>query len=249
MLDARRTPTAAFGGLSLDCGRVVVVSPHLDDAVMSLGATIATAVHSGATVDVLTVYGYVPSSPVPAGPWDQKSGFGTEGEACRARREEDAQACRILGATPRWFDFGAEPYERRATPETVRAAIVAQLAGADCVVMPGFPLNHPDHLELTRLLLSARLPLRVGLYAEQPYLFYERKAIDPAMRAAAIGDRVPEALQWTRARADKPARQSKLRAVRAYKSQLRSLGLSHIGLYRMLWHETSLGGEAIAWLP
>ena len=37
-------------------GRLVVVSPHLDDAVLSLGATLAHAVESGATVEVLTVF-------------------------------------------------------------------------------------------------------------------------------------------------------------------------------------------------
>ena len=43
-------------------GRVVVVSPHLDDAVLSLGATMAHAIESGAKVEVLTVFGCEPTS-------------------------------------------------------------------------------------------------------------------------------------------------------------------------------------------
>ena len=48
--------------------RLVVISPHLDDAVMSVGGTIARAVRAGVKVEVLTVFGYVPLSETPAGP-------------------------------------------------------------------------------------------------------------------------------------------------------------------------------------
>jgi LmbE family N-acetylglucosaminyl deacetylase len=239
---------AWFRDMPLTNGRVVVISPHLDDAVMSIGATIAHSVNSGATVEVLTVFGYGPTSPAPAGPWDAKSGFHTEGEAATARRQEDQKACRILGATPRWLDYGAEPYERRGTPQEIKSAVWAAVADADCVLVPGFPLTHPDHLELTQLVLAAGLRCPIGLYAEQPYLYYERKSVEPSMLAPAIASVVP-APAWTRVRADSAERRMKIRAVRAYKSQLWQLGLSHIGLYRMLWHEASMGGEAIAWLP
>jgi LmbE family N-acetylglucosaminyl deacetylase len=234
---------------ALAAGRVVVVSPHLDDAVMSLGATIAGMVRTGATVEVLTVFGYGPASSAPAGPWDTKSGFGTEAEACRARRGEDDEACGMLGATPRRLDFGAEPYERRGTPDEILSAVAAAVAGADCVLIPGFPLAHPDHAELSQLLLSGNWPCRLGLYAEQPYLYWERKTLQAAMRAPAIEASLSGPLEWTRQRVGRPERRMKLRAVRCYRSQLRQLGLSHIGLYRMLWHEASQGGEAIAWLP
>src|ERR1700759_4663582 len=91
-------------------GRIVVISPHLDDAVVSLGATLRRAVEAGARVQVVTVFGCEPSSTTAADDWDRKSGFATEGEAARKRRDEDRDACSILGVTPRWFDFGAEPY-------------------------------------------------------------------------------------------------------------------------------------------
>jgi LmbE family N-acetylglucosaminyl deacetylase len=221
----------------------------LDDAVMSVGATIAWAIRSGTEVEVLTVFGYGPVSMARAGPWDTRSGFKTEAEACRVRRAEDREACRILGAESHPLDFGAEPYERRGTPAEIRAAVNAALAGADCALMPGFPLVHPDHAELSQLLLGAALPCRVGLYAEQPYLFWERKALPPAMRASAIEPLLKGDLEWTRPRISRADRDLKRRAVRCYRSQLRSLGLAHIGLYRMLWHEASRGGEAIAWMP
>jgi len=216
---------------------------------MSLGATIARAVRSGAQVEILTVFGCGPRSTSAAGTWDSKSGFRTEGEASRARRREDWEACRILGATPRWLDFGGEPYERGASPREILSAVIGAIAGADCALIPGFPLVHRDHADLSRLLLSAHLPCRVALYAEQPYVFYARKAWQPAMRAEAIEQQLLGTLHWTHRRADRWERRMKRRAVRCYRSQMWQLGLSHVGLYRMLWHESSRGGEAIAWLP
>ena len=68
-------------------GDVVVVSPHLDDAALSLGAAIARARRIGAArVVVLTVFAGNPESDLPAGGWDSRAGFATEGEASRARR-------------------------------------------------------------------------------------------------------------------------------------------------------------------
>jgi len=234
---------------ALDGGRITVVSPHLDDAIMSVGATIAAAVRQGASVEVLTVFGYGPASDVPAGPWDTKSGFSTEAEACKVRREEDLKACRILGATPRWLDFGAEPYERRGTPAEILAAVTAATADADCVLIPGFPLNHPDHVELSRLLLSSALRAKMALYAEQPYLFWERAKIPAGMRAAVIDDLLNGSPQWLCQPATRQDRRLKFKAVRCYRSQLYQLGMRPLSHLRMAWHEASQGGEPVAWLP
>src|SRR5690242_11145568 len=84
---------------------VVVISPHLDDAVLSLGAALSWAARHGARVTVLTVLAGRPDSSTPAGEWDAGSGFGTEGEAATARREEDERACEVLGATPVWLPY------------------------------------------------------------------------------------------------------------------------------------------------
>jgi LmbE family N-acetylglucosaminyl deacetylase len=230
-------------------GRVVVVSPHSDDAVMSLGATIAWAAQAGATIDVLTVFALVPSSAAPTGPWDAKSGFTTEGEAATGRREEDRRACSVIGADPRWLDFGAEPYERRGSDDDIWRAVQAATEGADLVLIPGFPLLHPDHAYLSELLLRRGLSgRRTALYAEQPYAYTHRMAplgtaVAPALKALTGAD-----VSWTRVRTERAHRQAKLQAVRCYRTQLPQLGLRNIGLYRMLWHENAQGGEAIAWL-
>jgi LmbE family N-acetylglucosaminyl deacetylase len=234
-------------------GRLVVVSPHLDDAILSVGATLAHAVEAGARVEVLTVFACALDSGAPTDDWDRKSGFATEGEAAQQRRIEDKTACAILGVTPRWFDFGAQPYERRASMDEVVSAVAAATAGADTVLIPGFPLEHADHAALTRGLLSRGLSCgNLGLYAEQPYSFDLNATPRGPVTAmpAARGTNAP--LTWHRAPADRRHRQLKLRALQQYQSQLRQLGLRQRGLgylrlRRMLWHEARLGGETIGW--
>ncbi len=230
-------------------GKVVVVSPHLDDAIMSLGATIAWAIQAGATIEVLTVFAYIPSSAARAGLWDTSCGFVTEGQAAIVRREEDRQACLLLGAQPRWLDFGAEPYERRGSEDDIWAAVQAATQHADLVLIPGFPLVHPDHACLSELLLRKGLTgRRTVLYAEQPYVFTYDKAPSGSAVAPALKSVIAAAPNWTHVRTERAHRQAKLKAVRSYRSQLRHLGLGTIGLHRMLWREAAKGGEAVAWM-
>jgi LmbE family N-acetylglucosaminyl deacetylase len=228
-------------------GRVVVVSPHSDDAVLSLGGTIARAAREGARVEVLTVFALLPGSPAPAGPWDTKSGFKTEGEAAVARRKEDSRACQQLRAEVRWLSFGAEPYERRGTPDQIWSAVDAAVAGANLVLVPGYPLAHPDHSDLTQILLQRGLRCgALALYAEQPYLFQQRRKSTRPATAPVLQPLLGDSVQWQRIAIDSACRKLKARAVEAYRSQLRQLGLGFFGLRRLLWHEAAHGGEAVA---
>lgn len=235
-------------------GRVVVISPHLDDAVMSLGAAIAKAVQAGAHVKVLTVFAYKPGSPEPAGPWDTLCGYKTEGQAAGVRRAEDQKACLALGAEPHWMSFGAEPYQRGATDDAIWSAVESVTRGADLVMLPGHPLEHPDHAELSQLLLSRGLNCRaLGLYAEQPYAYNHRRQPPGGATIRPLAAVTNTPLSWTRVSCNRAQRRAKLEAVTAYRSQLRHLGLgqSGMGFFRLrhlLWNEAAQGGEAVAWL-
>lgn len=244
------TPTDSHkAGRNQLTGRVVVVSPHLDDAIMSLGASIARGVQAGASIEVLTAFAYIPSSTASAGPWDSSCGFATEGEAGSTRREEDRLACEAVGAAHRWLDFGAEPYKRRGTDSDIWAAVMAAARDADAVLIPGFPLTHPDHACLTELLLRRGLgAARIGFYAEQPYVFIQKAAPSASALAPPLKPVIAMPPVWTRLQVERAHRRAKLKAVRCYRSQLRHLGLGNIGLYRMLWRESADGGEAVAWL-
>jgi LmbE family N-acetylglucosaminyl deacetylase len=229
---------------SVDPGeRIVVVSPHLDDGVLSLGAAMAAWTRRGAQVALLTVFGCNPDSDAPAGGWDGRAGFGTEGEAARARREEDRRACAILGMAPRWLPFGSVDFERGGDEADVAAAVEGALDGAETVLLPGFPLNHPDHAWLVRALAGRGLGGgRVGLYAEQPYARRAGTAPRaPSWAEDAIGGRVSFAPVPSGVR----ERVAKWRAIRAYRTQLPLLAMK--GSLRRGPHVWAWTPEQVAW--
>jgi LmbE family N-acetylglucosaminyl deacetylase len=191
---------------------IVVVSPHLDDGVMSLGAAMASWARAGARVELLTVLACDPDSSAPAGGWDRRAGHATEGESARARREEDRRACAHIVVTPRWLPFGSVDYDRHGTDDAVCAAVIEAVGGADEVLLPGFPLSHPDHAWLTDTLSALDLgDARLGRYAEQPYARRRDDKLPGAFSGVSAGFR---------------DRLAKWRAVREYRSQLPLLGMS-----------------------
>jgi LmbE family N-acetylglucosaminyl deacetylase len=150
--------------------RIVVLSPHLDDGVFSLGASVARAAREGAQVKVVTVFANEPASDRAASPWDLTCGFRSEGEAATGRRDEDRRARRLVGAEPVWLPFRDAEYGRETTGGEVWDAVAGIVAWGDSVMCPGFPLEHVDHEWLTALAVRHVPPDRqFGLYVEQPY--------------------------------------------------------------------------------
>jgi LmbE family N-acetylglucosaminyl deacetylase len=247
-------------------GRLVVLSPHLDDAALSLGATIAHASGTGSDVTIVTVRAGNPESTVPAGEWDRGCGFSTVGEAARERRREDERACEILGATPQWLPFPDANHPEKKRDDTIWPEIATRLANADLVFAPGFPLEHPSHAWLTRLVLErAPADTRLAFYVEQPYtnLLVMRRgySLDTIGRTLRIVLRTPigrrlqqpgsnetirelvSAIDWKASPADRRERRAKDEAIRAYASQLDLLGLGLISRIRL--YEWGWGGEGI----
>ena len=257
---------------------IVVLAPHLDDAALSLGGTIARETRSGARVDVVTTFANDPDSNAGPGPWDAVCGFSTAAEAARGRREEDRRACEVLGAAPVWLPFADDEYERDVDDDELWDAVANAVAGADTVLTPGFPLAQPDHARLTCLLLARPLPgVSLALYVEQPYATWRligrgqrtgaqgltpRQGIQNlfaiGLRTAA-GRRVqtpPERvacttavgpLEWLVSPMGLGQWLAKQRAIRAYRSQVKSFG--PLVVPRMVFYESGWGGEAIAWVP
>ena len=250
-------------------GSVVVLSPHLDDAVLSLGASIAASARHGATIRVVTVFGNDNNTTRPASPWEIRCGFTSAAEAARMRRIEDLAACDRIGATPVWLSYPDVDHDEGRDADQIGAAIDEAIAGADAVLVPGSPLVHPDHRQLAEVALARRPPgVRFGLFAEQPYVVWEfigsRSA--PARLAAWSGCLLrtrktrrllqpitpPELEQWVQASdwqvfRPRPADElAKLRAIRAYKSQLHGFG--RLFVTQLSLFEWSRGGESVAWL-
>jgi LmbE family N-acetylglucosaminyl deacetylase len=153
--------------------RIVVVSPHFDDAV--LGASSVLARHPGSTV-ITVLGGRPPAYPDEPTWWDALGGFVAGDDVVALRREEDAKAMATLDANPVWLEFADHQYlakDARPTPDVVapvlEAAIVAVAPGA--VFFP-FGLANPDH-DLThravRLLLDRHPEIAWYCYEDGGY--------------------------------------------------------------------------------
>ena len=148
---------------------VVILSPHLDDAVLGCGRLMAA--HPGATV--VTVYaGGPPTYPDPMTHWDTLAGFRPGDDVLARRREEDAAALAGLDATPYWLDFVEHQYLPRPEwvgPEATvdRLEAVLRELRPSAVLIP-FGLANPDHAATHEagLLVRDRFP-------EPSWLCYE----------------------------------------------------------------------------
>ncbi|MDQ1478447.1 MAG: hypothetical protein QOE62_3676 [Actinomycetota bacterium] len=137
--------------------RVVIVSPHLDDAVLSCGRFMAA--HPGVTV--VTVFAGNPEKyPQPQRTWDVQSGFGPDDDVMEARRHEDRAALALLDATPMHLDFVEHSYlpgDKPVAPEVLVDGIVAALNPlAPTLVLAPFGLANPDHDVTHRACMLAR---------------------------------------------------------------------------------------------
>jgi LmbE family N-acetylglucosaminyl deacetylase len=246
--------------------RLAVLSPHLDDAVLSVGATLAEAARAGDEVLVVTVFAGDPRASEPAGEWDRRCGFSTAGEAARRRADEDVRACGILGARAIHLPLKDEQYATDGERTEVWESIRRQLEGVDALLLPGYPLVHPDHRWVTERALAQPPPdTALGFYIEQPYATWElvggrRPRERTAARIAQLlrSDRVPrprlaaetEALagpvRWEVSGRGVRAQWSKLRAIRAYRSQLR--GWSRSFLAQVMLFQWAQRGEPVAWV-
>ncbi len=143
-MDARRL----WGGLDDgELDRVVVVSPHFDDA--ALGAAHLLASHRGSTV-VTVMAGRPPSYPDPVSPWDAAGGFRAGDDVVAARRTEDRAAMACLGARAVWLEFADHQYlapDDRPTAGEVAAVLTGAVrdAGPTAVFLP-MGLANPDHV-------------------------------------------------------------------------------------------------------
>jgi LmbE family N-acetylglucosaminyl deacetylase len=220
--------------------QLTVVSPHLDDAAVSVGALIRSLSSSGVAVTVLTVLAGDPLSRAAAGRWDTAAGFGTAGEAAQRRREEDRRACRLLGAVPVWLPFCDDQYKRGADDGTIAAQLARATANADVVLVPGFPLLNPDHAWVTTLVSEHLRPgaAQLGFYVEQPYAAQLWEA--PRLPAQA-----PPDTAWSVESMTLRDVWRKNRAVACYRSQRQPMGPHW---YRKTTaYERSRGGETVAW--
>jgi LmbE family N-acetylglucosaminyl deacetylase len=219
---------------------LLILSPHLDDGVLSLGAFIATATAAGALVTVVTIFGGNPGSTAAAGRWDGRAGFDTAGAASRGRRNEDRHACHLLGAACEWLPFLDGDYGPPPAEAVVWDRLRSRIDAADHVFVPGRPLIHRDHAWVSRLVSERADPEKLVFYAELPYDAWpeDRRQGQDALAEPA------RAREWSAPRTTVSARFRKWRATAAYSTQL--AWLARPG-YRLAVWQTRFGRERLAW--
>lgn len=160
-------------------GKLLVISPHLDDAVFSCAELLAR--HPGAVV--ATVFTCIPPGFGRLTEWDALCGFHDAAQAVALRREEDRAALELLFARPVWLDFCDSQYEATPPQAVLSDALqdTLQREHPDTVLIPA-GLFHSDHVLVHQAMLGLRrqhpgknwLMYEEALYRRLPGLLQQR---------------------------------------------------------------------------
>lgn len=208
----------------------LIVSPHLDDAVLSCGQLLADREH----ITVCTVFAGTPDDPATSTEYDHSCGFRNAGSAVALRRAEDVSALGLLKAKFVHLDFLDSQYDgQRGDPADIAIALrdVARRVHPEFVVMP-LGLVHPDHERTADACVTA--------FGGFDQLF----AYEDLPSRVLYPESVPCRLDWLRSfgfevTRDAPGGEGpiarKQRAVRSYRSQLWALNLHAVLVPERFW--------------
>jgi LmbE family N-acetylglucosaminyl deacetylase len=240
----------------------VYLSPHFDDAAYSCGGLIWEQTRAGERVEIWTVCAGAPP-PGQLSPFAAAihARWGTGPQAVRERREEDQEACQILGASPRLFDipdciyrflpdgsplivnnedlFSASLEREAGLVDGLAAQLRSRLPARAQLVAPLTLGNHVDHRLVRAAAQALGVPLRY--YADFPYAAREDPDLERHLR--------PGWRAWER-----PITAAGLeawqRAVAAYRSQASTFWVDDAALradMEQYWRST--GGLGRLWGP
>jgi LmbE family N-acetylglucosaminyl deacetylase len=197
-------------------GRLVVVSPHLDDGVLGCSALLAQ--HPAAIV--MTVFAGRPPASTPLPPWDEAAGFRPGDDVVGARRAEDRAALDILDAEPVWLSFLDSQYGDSPAVDAIVPALESALMDAvPATVCIPLGLFHSDHLltHAAALHVLARHAHWRWLAYEEPMYRRVPGSLDDRLASLKSAGIAATLYQSAAPPADKP------RAMACYASQLRAL--------------------------
>ena len=205
---------------------IVILSPHLDDAVLSCWRVL----EGPGEVEVVNVFAGVPPAGSATGWWDRASGSGDSARAVMARIEEDRAALAAVGRHAVNLDFLDAQYRedgadgdalaaavRDAVPRSALVYVPAAFAGGGAA--PRFPVSttepHPDHTAVREAGRGLREDgYETVLYADLPHASVAGGEAWPGC-APQLDGLAPEPQALSAAEFER-----KLEAVRSYRSQL-----------------------------
>lgn len=157
-----------------------VISPHPDDAVLSLGQYLAAT----PGCEVLTVLAGIPNEGV--SDYDAARGFTSSADAMTARRTEDTNALTELGAKVKFGPFYDSQYRLANSADRIADWLTDAFSYEWHTFVP-LGLGHPDHREIARLCRRVAGP-EILLYEELPYrVLHPEQAADALMVVRAEG--------------------------------------------------------------
>jgi LmbE family N-acetylglucosaminyl deacetylase len=161
---------------------VLVISTHLDDAVLSCGQFLG----GRPEVTVATVFAGTPSTKSVLTAYDAKTGFKSAAEAVEARRAEDMEAMSVLQARAVHLDFVDSQYggKLKASGVVKRLQELIDEIHPEFVVGP-LGLVHRDHGAVRDAVLEATSDATrpVWLYEDLPYRVAAPEAVPAALDA------------------------------------------------------------------
>jgi LmbE family N-acetylglucosaminyl deacetylase len=198
--------------------RMLVVSPHCDDAVLSCGDLL----RGNPGTAVVTVFGGSPPGRPASTDWDRRSGFAAGDDVMAARREEDRLALAALSAEPEWLPFVDDQYDAPRSEGDVATALGATIdrLRPSRVVIP-LGLFHPDHRLAHDAAVVALRVRRVAEWTCYEEATYRRVPGLVDERVSALRSDGLTVTRWPAS--ERPASDAKRRAVACYGSQLRAL--------------------------
>lgn len=146
---------------------VIVISPHLDDAVFSVGQTLAAHPESV----VATVFAGIPDPGTAVSGYERSAGFASSIDSVMARRDEDIAACQSLDCIAYHGSFHDRPHRRQPVRRSaLRDWMLNMFDGFDQILIP-LGIHHPDHLLVASVALEAATATsaEILVYEELPY--------------------------------------------------------------------------------
>lgn len=197
--------------------KILLISPHFDDAVLSAGQFMAERPDA----DVVTVFAGVPLTPDNVHtPYDEKCGFDNARDAVGARTRENDNALALLQANPINFEFPDSQYDTGLANSVHVHDIVTKLQEiVDDInyefIMAPIGLGHPDHIKVTDAIVNLKTSCPVYLWEDLPLRVVEPQTVAPRLETLGL---TLDKLWQTGTTDTKIAK--KIRALSCYKSQI-----------------------------
>ncbi len=182
--------------------RIWIVSPHPDDEVLALGATMARLSRLKADLRIVSVTAGTASHPGSAR-WPSK-------RLARVRPAELRRAVDVLAIDASLFDLGIPDGDVARHEDAITGFLIEQVAAGDLILTPWRRDGHPDHEATAKAAVRAGERIGADLVEYPVWMWHWAK---PAH------DLIP----WTRARCvrlDDGEREAKREAIKQFVSQV-----------------------------